>query len=171
MTDGTWQAARRAAQPTQNVYFATKTPSRLAPGVRPPLTGCALPAKRGRAPASLIRHEDYEWSQAISSVVIAVERGQAPVSGYTLRLRQIHWNAFIHTCLPQGALSQNYFGATVENPFLSGTLTAAATDVARTSHDQVMHDMRARLHTHGSPSSTTPLTSHAAEQARMAGCT
>ena len=122
----------------------------------PPSHWLCTACQTGQSACFIDQARDYEWSQAISSVVIAVERRQAPVSGYTLRLRQIHWNAFIRTCLPQGALSQNYFGATVGNPFLSGTLTAAATDVARTSHDQVIHDMRAQLHTHGRPSSIPP---------------
>ena len=119
----------------------------------PPSHWLCTACQAGQSACFIDQARDYQWSQTISSVLIALERRPVPVSGYTLMLRQIHWNAYVRTCLPQGALAQHNLGATVENPLLADPLTGAAAVVTRTSYDQVAHGMQTWLHAQGNHSS------------------
>ena len=125
----------------------------------PPSHWLCTACQAGQSACFVDQARDYQWSQAISSVLIALERRPVPISGYTLLQRRIQWNAYVRTCLPQGALAQHNVGAAVEHPSLPDPLTGPAAVVALTSFDQVAHGIQTWLRAQGNRSSvpTSPV--------------
>ena len=147
------QAARLRARPEQHVSIAAKTLVPLAADVPPPSHWLCTACQTGQCACFVDQGRDYQWSQAISSVLIALERRPVPLSGYTLWQRRTQWNTFVRTCLPQVALTLPTLITTAERPSLPDPRTGTAARDTLASLDQVAHGMQTWLRAQGNRSS------------------
>ena len=102
------------------------------------------------------QERDDQLSQAVSSVLVALERWPVPVTGYTSQQRRAHLNMYIRRCLSRiDSIRVNQSTAAPQRS-LPAPRPRPAPNNTLTSLDPVSDDMLAWLNTEGDRSSVPP---------------